>query len=425
AGPTWLFDIDSLSGTMNYHPVSVANQTNSGAGFQDSFDAEKAGEEVTQTYVLFPAWSAGSTNPQENDKDALVDGKEHGVDIQKSVSADIHFSSSSAQTKKQADKTEREDKAIRPTYENSSFKDASTSSYDPDMIALEDFTYSDDEAAVADERQVSDEFYGRTHILFRSSGKSASTPIDAEKPLLKDPDGDDVDVHTYRVFNSPMLYLLRVEMVLNSPWMLSKNWLVQKQMTLGKDSSNPLTVDSLLKTIWFSIHNHLTNEVLAIPGLTTTGQKFNFSKYIFDSLVKNVDSSTKFYMYPRDDVEADIGEEQIPDDTAIVAAQEVVTTAVLEDVLVHSIPLPAPPTPPPQLSQDIRSTSQAQSPPQQPQSLTLAQPQEAQTLEITQLKKRVKQLERVNKVKTFKLRRLKKVRTSQRVKTSDDTIMED
>nr|GEU80811.1 putative ribonuclease H-like domain-containing protein [Tanacetum cinerariifolium] len=30
-----------------------------------------------------------------------------------------------------------------------------------------------------------------------SEGKSASTPIDAEKPLLKDSDGEDVDVHTY------------------------------------------------------------------------------------------------------------------------------------------------------------------------------------------------------------------------------------
>nr|GEY53987.1 hypothetical protein [Tanacetum cinerariifolium] len=34
---------------------------------------------------------------------------------------------------------------------------------------------------------------------FRSiEGKSASTPIDTEKPLLKDPDGEDVDVHIYR-----------------------------------------------------------------------------------------------------------------------------------------------------------------------------------------------------------------------------------
>nr|GFC38216.1 hypothetical protein [Tanacetum cinerariifolium] len=30
-----------------------------------------------------------------------------------------------------------------------------------------------------------------------SKGKSASTPIDAEKPLLKDSDGKDVDVYTY------------------------------------------------------------------------------------------------------------------------------------------------------------------------------------------------------------------------------------
>nr|GFB44990.1 hypothetical protein [Tanacetum cinerariifolium] len=29
------------------------------------------------------------------------------------------------------------------------------------------------------------------------------------------------------------------------------------------------------------------------------GQRFNFSKYIFESLVRNVDSSSKFYMYPR------------------------------------------------------------------------------------------------------------------------------
>nr|GEY10740.1 hypothetical protein [Tanacetum cinerariifolium] len=31
-----------------------------------------------------------------------------------------------------------------------------------------------------------------------SEGKSASTLIDAEKPLLKDSDGEDVDVHTYK-----------------------------------------------------------------------------------------------------------------------------------------------------------------------------------------------------------------------------------
>nr|GEV93456.1 retrovirus-related Pol polyprotein from transposon TNT 1-94 [Tanacetum cinerariifolium] len=74
AGPAWLFDIDSLTQAMNYHPVLAENQTNSHAGFQDT---EKAGEEETHTYVLFRVLSDGSTNPQNNNKDALVDGKEH------------------------------------------------------------------------------------------------------------------------------------------------------------------------------------------------------------------------------------------------------------------------------------------------------------------------------------------------------------
>nr|GFB51427.1 uncharacterized mitochondrial protein AtMg00810-like [Tanacetum cinerariifolium] len=37
--------------------------------------------------------------------------------------------------------------------------------------------------------------------------KSASTPIDTEKPLLKDPDGEDVDVHTYRSMIRSLMYL--------------------------------------------------------------------------------------------------------------------------------------------------------------------------------------------------------------------------
>nr|GFC76691.1 hypothetical protein [Tanacetum cinerariifolium] len=40
--------------------------------------------------------------------------------------------------------------------------------------------------------------------------------------------------------------------------------------------------------------------------------------------------------------------------------------------------------------------------------------------QIIKLKARVKKLERLNKVKSFKLRRLKKVGTSQRIETSDD-----
>nr|GEZ52323.1 hypothetical protein [Tanacetum cinerariifolium] len=55
----------------------------------------------------------------------------------------------------------------------------------------------------------------------------------------------------------------------------------------------------------------------------------------------------------------------------------------------------------------------------------LEQDKITQALEITKLKQRVKKLERRNKLKVSKLRKLKKVGTAQRVDISDDTIMDD
>nr|GFC73166.1 uncharacterized mitochondrial protein AtMg00810-like [Tanacetum cinerariifolium] len=40
-----------------------------------------------------------------------------------------------------------------------------------------------------------------------TKGKSASTHIDTKKPLLKDPDGEDVDIHTYRSMIGSLMYL--------------------------------------------------------------------------------------------------------------------------------------------------------------------------------------------------------------------------
>nr|GEW72285.1 hypothetical protein [Tanacetum cinerariifolium] len=110
-GPTWLFDINSFSGTMNYHPVTAGNHTNYGAGFQDTLDAEKAGKEVDLSYMLFPVWSSvGSTNPQNNAEDAAFNGKEHDFNVQKPESKVILSPSSIAQSKDQDDKIMKEAK---------------------------------------------------------------------------------------------------------------------------------------------------------------------------------------------------------------------------------------------------------------------------------------------------------------------------
>nr|GEV14979.1 uncharacterized mitochondrial protein AtMg00810-like [Tanacetum cinerariifolium] len=181
---------------------------------------------------------------------------------------------------------------------------------------------------------------------------------------------------------------------------------------------------SAKRTSWNEFSSAIASAVICL----STCRKFNFSKYMFESLVRNVDSSSKFYMYPRFIhliIQNQLGdlsthttkyiapaltqkgdaEEQSNDDNA---AEEPVTAVLEDDVEDQSILSPTLPTPPPHKPQDIPSTSQV-----------------TQNLEITKLKTRVKKLERANKVKSLKLRRLRKVRTSQRVDTSDDTVMVD
>nr|GEV69664.1 hypothetical protein [Tanacetum cinerariifolium] len=180
---------------------------------------------------------------------------------------------------------------------------------------------------------------------------------------------------------------------------------------------------------WNEFSSSMASAVICL----STGRNFNFSKYIFDSLVRNEDSSTKFYMYPRFlqlMIRAQVGNlsshttkysssaltqkvfanmrmvgkgfsgVETPLFEGMIVAQEVgegaadvnvedisaagvvaegaasvtdddVNTAVDEP----SIPSPTPPTTPPQPSQDQPSTSQVQlTPSQSPQ----AQPQSPQ-----------------------------------------------
>nr|GEW46572.1 putative ribonuclease H-like domain-containing protein [Tanacetum cinerariifolium] len=82
SGPTWFFDIDTLTKTMNYQPVTVGNQSTPSAGVQENLDAKKAGEEIEQQY-----------EPE-------FDAKKHESEVNVSPS-------SSAQSKKHDDKTKK------------------------------------------------------------------------------------------------------------------------------------------------------------------------------------------------------------------------------------------------------------------------------------------------------------------------------
>ncbi|GKA54798.1 hypothetical protein Tco_0753747 [Tanacetum coccineum] len=56
-----------------------------------------------------------------------------------------------------------------------------------------------------------------------------------------------------------------------------------------------LTLMGAKTTAWNEFSSTLASAIICLA----TNQKFNFSKYIFDSMVKNVDSMVEFWMYPR------------------------------------------------------------------------------------------------------------------------------
>nr|GEZ25615.1 hypothetical protein [Tanacetum cinerariifolium] len=108
-GTTWLFDIDTLTQSMNYHPVVIGNQPNHTAGIQGNFDAGKVVKEAesAQQYVLLPLWSTGSKDPQNTDADAAFDDKEN--------ESKVHVSpSSSDKPTKHDEKAKREAKGKIP-----------------------------------------------------------------------------------------------------------------------------------------------------------------------------------------------------------------------------------------------------------------------------------------------------------------------
>nr|GFB45976.1 hypothetical protein [Tanacetum cinerariifolium] len=215
-GPKSLFDIETLTMSMNYRLVVAGNQPNDKAGIKENLDAGKVGKETVsaQKYVLLPLWSTGLQDPQNIDDDfadATFDLKENENDVYVSANE-----SAKTDNKKHDEKAKKDDKgkshvdsltgvrdlraefeefsfnssnkvnvvskpvnAARPNSTNStncfntaspfinavspnfriarksSFLDPSKYLNDPDMPELKDIVYSDDEKDVSAESDLS------------------------------------------------------------------------------------------------------------------------------------------------------------------------------------------------------------------------------------------------------------------------------
>ncbi|GJT31631.1 uncharacterized mitochondrial protein-like protein [Tanacetum coccineum] len=199
SGPDWLFDIDALTRTMNYEPIVTDLKSSQDDGSKPSSDDEKKVDED-------PRKDSESID-QEKDDNVSNTNNDNG----------LH-------------------QAPRAWYEtlltyllDSEFqrgkinKTLFIKKYKGDILLVQ--VYVDDIIFGSTKKEICNAFEKLMHEKFQMSSmreltfflglqkfgftevKTASTPIETQKPLLKDENGEKVDVHMYRSMIGSLMYL--------------------------------------------------------------------------------------------------------------------------------------------------------------------------------------------------------------------------
>ncbi|GKB88939.1 putative ribonuclease H-like domain-containing protein [Tanacetum coccineum] len=152
SGPNWLFDIDTLTKSMNYKPVVAGNQSNGNAGTKACDDAGKARMETVprKDYILLPLWTANPPFSQSS-KSSQDDGSKPSSDDEKKVDEDPRKYSESIDQEKydNVNSTNNVNAASTNEVNTVGGKTSIELPDDPNMPALKDIVYSDDDEDVS------------------------------------------------------------------------------------------------------------------------------------------------------------------------------------------------------------------------------------------------------------------------------------
>nr|GEW01392.1 ribonuclease H-like domain-containing protein [Tanacetum cinerariifolium] len=184
-GHACMFDLDYLTNSMNYEPVTLENQANKSAGPQEANNSTGTQADDDQVSAVGPSRALNDDEPSYPDDPSMPYLKE----IYASPSAGIFIDSS------------YDDKAF------ASYMGLIVYQMDVESTfmygTIDEEVYVTQPPGFVDPKfpnkvyKVVKALYG-LHQAPRACMKTASTPIETQKPLVKDEEAADVDVHLYR-----------------------------------------------------------------------------------------------------------------------------------------------------------------------------------------------------------------------------------
>nr|GEW30824.1 hypothetical protein [Tanacetum cinerariifolium] len=369
-GPGWLFDIDSLTISMNYVPVVVGHQTNGIAGSKENLFAgqDEKKKELEQEYIMIPICT---TNPliSQGTKVSAVDAGKKAAEVDESEASDYGGQDDQVPRSEvksllqQERQTEHKNStnsfntisspvsAVGPSFVNTASPTPVNAAgpsaslwYLKDLpFNLEAYSASDYAGASLDRKSIigSCQFLGKRLMIAKDGRCLVDTSKVTFDETIHKERGDIIEraatttssletkhdsesqtwfKATSKKFNE--LPLLRVNTLEATAKVKKVNGQEQIQALADKQKVI-ITEDSIRSDLRFDdaegtacLLNDAIFKGLARIGAKTTAwnefsstmasaiiclannQKFNFSKYIFNNMVKSLKRRVKFYLFP-------------------------------------------------------------------------------------------------------------------------------
>nr|GEV77863.1 hypothetical protein [Tanacetum cinerariifolium] len=330
--PDWLFDIDALTRTINYEPIVAGTQSNGFAGTKASDNASKVRKETkpVKDYILLPLWTVDPPFSQDP-KISHDDGSKPSSDNGKKVDEDPR--------KENKCKDQEKNDNVNGT---NNVNAAGTNEYyelpfDPNMHALEDvrifnFLSDDEDDAQKEPKKVihtlkypswieamqeellqfklqevwtlvelpNEKRAIGTKWVFRNKKDERGIKIRNKARLIAQGYTQEEGIEYDEVF------ALVIHAKVDGKKVIITEASIRRDLQLADGEG----VDCLLNTTIFeqlalmgpktTAWNEFSSIVASAIICLATSKKFKFSKWIFDSMIRNLDNvSGKFLMYPR------------------------------------------------------------------------------------------------------------------------------